>query len=56
MYLDAVVFVSSPLRHAAIAILRTNIKTFIGESNITKPISDNGKMLKYRQIDISVNV
>ncbi len=33
---------------------------FIGESDITKPISDNGKMLKYREryheTDISVDL
>ncbi len=33
---------------------------FIGESDITKPISDYGKMLKYlgkyREIDISVDL
>ncbi len=33
---------------------------FIGESDITKPISDNGKMLKYpekyREIYISVDL
>ncbi len=29
---------------------------FIGESDITKPISDYGKMLKYRENDISVDL
>ncbi len=48
-YLDAVVDVSSLLRRAAMANLRAILKTFIGESDITKPISDNGKILKYRE-------
>ncbi len=42
-YLHAFV-VSFPPRRAAMAILHA----FIGESDITKPISDSGKMLKYR--------
>ncbi len=56
----AVVVVSSPLRRAAMVILRAILKTFIGESEITKPISDYGKMLKhrgkYRESDISVDL
>ncbi len=49
----AVVFVSSPLRRASMAILRAisqnnhKMAAFIGESDITKLISDYGKMDKY---------
>ncbi len=55
----AVVFVSSPLGYAAMAINSQNnhkMAAFISESDITKPISDYEKMLKYWENYFSVDL